>query len=382
MKIILGAMISLHPFSPGNAWNRLHYLLGFQKLGHDVYYLEELEPRACVDGQGRRCPFEHSINRTRFRDTMDRFGLRGKACQIYHRGEATFGLALPAVVALAREADLLLNISGHVKADFILGNVRRRAYLDQDPVYTQLWHAEYRKDINLHRHDLFFTVGLNLGTPHSAIPDCGVRWHPTLPPVVFDYWPEHSDPACRRFTTIGSLGRYKDLCYRGEWYRSKYDEFQRYAELPRRARQEFEVALRSYDEGDDGLRLLRDNGWSLFDSGRIGGLAGYQEYIAGSRAEIGITKNAYVQGRTGWFSDRSAEYLASGKPVLAQSTGFERCLPTGRGLLAFGSLEEAVEGVQRINRDYGAHCRAARALAEEHFDYRNVLPKLLTLCAP
>jgi len=125
---------------------------------------------------------------------------------------------------------------------------------------------------------------------------------------------------------------------------------------------------------------LRANGWTLSDANRIGDLAGYQRYIAASRAEIGIAKNAYVRGRSGWFSDRAAHYLASGKPVLAQATGFERCLPAGQGLLAFETMEDAVKGVDAINRDYEAHSRAARQLAEEVLDYRKVLPKLLNDC--
>jgi hypothetical protein len=381
MKILLGAMISLHPFSTGNAWNRLHYALGLRELGHDVYYLEEVEPRACVDRHGQPCPFEHSANREHFRATMDAFGFLERACQIYNRGEATFGLSLPAVTALAREADLLLNISGHIRTDAVLEKVRRRVYLDQDPVYTQLWHAEYGKEFNFRGHDVYFTVGLNIGTPHTDIPDCGIRWHHTLPPVVLEHWPAHSDPSCPRFTTVASLGRYSDLCYRGAWYRSKYEELQRYAELPRRAGQEMEAALKGYSDQDEDLRPLRAGGWSLFDAVRIDSLSSHQAYIAGSRAEVGITKHAYVQGRSGWFSDRSAVYLASGKPVLAQATGFERCLPTCRGLLIFANLEEAVAGVESINRDYAAHCRAARELAEEYLVDRKVLPAMLEACS-
>jgi hypothetical protein len=381
MRILLGAVISLHPFSPGNAWNRLHYALGLRELGHDVIYLEEVEPRACVDRHGRPCAFEHSANREHFRATMDAFGFTEKACQIYNCGEATFGLSLRAVLALARDADLLLNISGHVRTGAILDNARRKVYLDQDPVYTQLWHAEYGKDFNFTGHDVYFTVGLNIGTPHTDIPDCGLRWHHTLPPVVLDYWPVRDDPSAARFTTVASLGRYNDLCYRGTWYRSKYEELKRYAELPRRAGQEMEAALRGCSEEDEGLHRLRDGGWSLFDAVRIDSLSAHQAYIAGSRAEIGITKHAYVQGRSGWFSDRSAIYLASGKPVLAQATGFQRCLPAGRGLLTFADMEEAIAGVESINRDYAAHCRAARALAAEYLDHRKVLPAMLEACS-
>jgi hypothetical protein len=380
MRIMIGAVISLSPYSPGIAWDWLQYAVGFRRLGHEVYYIEEVKPEWCVDSHGERYDFEHSINRDLFRASMERVGLMGKACQIYNHGEATFGLSFDSLVALSKDADLIINMAGHVKTEPVMSNIKRRIYVDQDPVYTQLWHAEYGKDLGFKMYDGFFSVGLNIGTPHTAIPDCGVRWHHVLPPVVLEYWPFQIDPSCRRFTTIASWAGFSDLCYRGEWYRSKCDEFTRFAELPRKVAQELEVSMK-YHHGDEaGIRLLKDNGWGLTEASHITDLSSYQRYIVQSRAEIGIAKNAYVKGCSGWFSDRSAHYLTSGKPVLAQSTGFERVVPTGRGLLSFRNMEEAVAGVEAINRDYKAHCRAAREFAEEYLDYRKVLPEMLELC--
>jgi hypothetical protein len=226
------------------------------------------------------------------------------------------------------------------------------------------------------------TVGLNIGTPHTHIPDCGVEWRYALPPVLLDCWPEHPRPAEGCFTTIASWhASLFELRYRDEWYGSKEVEFQRFAALPGKVDQRFEIALRQHGPADGGVQMLRDNGWIVSEASRISDLAAYQEYVANSRAEIGIAKNAYVKGRSGWFSDRTAHYLANGRPALVQATGFERHLPTGRGLLSFTSLDEAVEGVAEINRDYEGHCRAARAVAEEFLDYRKVLPKLLDDCA-
>ena len=380
MKIIVGATISLPPYSPGRAWHRLHYVRGLQKLGHDVYYIEEVDPESCVDVDGSKVAIEQSVNKKLFLSTMESFGLVGKACQIYNRGQATSGLSLDSMVSLSKEADLIINWSGHVKTDCILSNVRKRVYLDQDPVYTQLWQEEYGVDLNFKSHDSFFSVGLNIGTSHTSIPNCGVEWHHILPPVVFEYWPFHVDTSCRRFTTIASLRAYNDLCYRGEWYQSKHECFNWLARLPKIVQQELEIALKWYHEEKPGLQLLIENGWFLSDASRIADLSNYQSYIRKSRGEIGMAQNAYVKGRSGWFSDRWSHYLASGKPVLAQSTGFERCVPTGRGLLAFESLEEAAEGIDMINQDYVLHCRAARELAEEYLDYRKVLPKILEVC--
>jgi len=381
MRIILGAVISIPPYSAGMAWNWMQFAEGLRRLGHDVYYVEEVAPGWCRDAAGGPCEFERSLNRDLFQTTMERFGLMEHACQLYAGGEATFGLSLESLIAVSKDADLLVNMSGHITSDVVLGNARRRVYVDQDPVFTQLWHAEYGKDLNFKAHDVFFSVGLNIGTPYSPIPDCGLDWHHVLPPVVLDYWTPGREPPGGSFTSVASWSGYGDLQYRGEWYRTKYEEFKRFAGLPGKVAQPLELALKSYREGDAGIGLLRENGWLLSDASRIGDLAGYQRYIARSRAEIGIAKNAYVKACSGWFSDRSAHYLASGRPVLAQSTGFERSVPPGRGLLAFGSMEEAIEGIEAINRDYDAHCLAARHVAEEWLDYRKVLPGMLDACA-
>jgi hypothetical protein len=381
MKIIVGAVISLPPVSAGCAWNRLQYVLGLRRLGHDVTLVEELRPRWCVDAAGQPCAYADSQNRLGFMEFMRRFDLMDHCCQLYDRGSATTGLSREALREFADHADLLIDISGHVTTPFVLDGVGRRAYLDQDPVFTQLWRAEYGKDLNLDRYDVFFTVGLNIGTPFSPIPDCGIDWHPTLPPVVLDLWPvaDGASPA-ERYTTVASLFGYADLSFRGEWFRTKYDEFRRFADLPRRAGRSFEVILKDFRDEDEGVRLLRAGGWVVRKSGLTSGLLAYRDYIAGSRGEIGITKGAYVTGRSGWFSDRTATYLASGRPAIVQSTGFERCLPTGRGLLCFENLDQAAAAVDAIETDYRSHRRAAREFAEQYLDHRSVLPKMLDMC--
>ncbi len=381
MNIILGAMVSLSPYSPGKAWHRLHYLVGLQKLGHDVHLVEDIEPEWCIDERGQRVPFEQSINRTLLAATLEPFGLMDRASVIYDRGQETFGRSRDSLIALSREADLLINWSGHVKTEFILDNVRRLAYLDLDPVFTQLWHQTGHGDLNFTRHDVFFSAGLNIGSIDSDIPNCGVEWRHLLPPVVLEHWRFHIDPSCPRFTTLATLSPFGDVWYRGERYGSKHDELGRLAELPRRVRRELEVAVNYYGDEEAALAVLKANRWFVSDAAAVTDLCGYQRFIARSRAEIGIAQHAYVKARSGWFSDRWSHYLASGKPVLAQSTGFEEQLPTGRGLLSFASLEEAVEGIESIDRDYASHCRAAREFVEEFLDYRTVLPRLLEACA-
>jgi hypothetical protein len=205
-------------------------------------------------------------------------------------------------------------MAGHVKAEEVLDSVRRRAYVDQDPVFTQLWEAEYGAELGFDRHDAFFSVGLDIGTPLTDIPDCGRRWHHLLPPVVLDLWPPRSDPPCARFTTVASWGSFRDVSHRGVWYGSKHRELERFAALPRRAGQELAVALRRYDPRDPAIELLRSNGWAIVDTSEVAGVDSYRDFIGRSRAEIGIAKHAYAAARSGWFSDRSAHYLGRVEP--------------------------------------------------------------------
>jgi glycosyl transferase family 1 len=380
MRIILGASLSTVPYSPGRAWHRLHYLLGLQKLGHEIYFVEEVDPDSCIDRRGEKAALDQSVNRELFQATLAPLGLMERACLVYGQGEATFGLSRASLTRVASTADLLINWSGHVTCGFVLEPVRRRVFLDQDPVLIQLWQEEYGMDFRLQQHDAFVSTGLNIGTPYARIADLGVRWDHVLPPVVLEYWPFHIDPSCRRFTTVATLSPFGDVFSRGERYGTKHDGLRRFAELPRRARAEFEIAVKYYREEEGGLGFLRENEWLLSDAARIGTLDQYQHYIRGSRGEIGIVQSAQVTANSGWFSDRWSHYLASGRPVLAQSTGFERWLPTGSGILTFSDLDEAVKGIEMINRDYVAQCRAAREFAEEHLDYRKVLPRFLEAC--
>jgi hypothetical protein len=377
MKVVVGASLSVPPFSAGTALDRIQYVLGLRALGHSVCLLEEVEEEGCVDQRGRACPYGRSVNRSTFKAVIEDFDLAGSAFQhIRGRGVGN-GPPNGALLRAIDGADLLINISGHVQNDDILARVGRRAYLDQDPVYTQLWHAVYGADLGLERHDVLFTVGQRIGTAASHIPDCGRHWEHTLPPVLPSLWPDQQDGRGRRFTTVSSWGRYGDLEYEGHGYRSKRPEFLRFAELPAQSGEEFELVLGGADGDDPALRRLRAGGWQVRDGRGVAGVNDYRRFIAGSGAEIGIAKGAYVEGGVGWIGDRSCHYLASGKPVLAQSTGIEDVLPVGEGLVTFSSLEEAVEAARAITLDYERHRRRARELAHELFEYRRVLPGLL-----
>lgn len=382
LHVVVGGSLTLPPFTPGTAWDRLQYVLGLRGLGHEVTLLEQVEPSWCRDARGRLCRYQDSQNRTRFRAIAARFGLLDAACQVYDGGRATTGLSWGALLDRIRGADLLLNISGHIRSDDVLGAVDVRAYLDQDPVYTQLWDAVHGVDLGLDDHDVLLTVGLAIGSPTSPVPTGGRVWRRCLPPVVLAHWPVTDPPVGAPLTTVASLGRYGYLEHAGVTYASKREQFVRFAELPRATGGlRFEVALRSGELGSREAAILREQGWSVRDARGIADVDAYRRYVAASLGEIGIVKGAYMTARSGWVGDRTCHYLASGRPVLAQSTGQEEFLPTGRGLRTFRDLEEAVDGARAIHREPREESIAARDIARANLDHRRVLPELLDASA-
>ncbi len=379
MTILVGSVISRYPCVPGSVLNRFNFIAGLQRLGHEVYFVEEIGADACVNVRGEPCAYEKSANRDLFLELMTQFGLSERACQVFEGGEQTAGLTLKELLNDTKDA-LLINMSGHVTLNAILSNAARRVYVDQDPVYTQLWRSEYDANLNFDAHEVFFSVGLNIGTKHSPIPDAGVSWQPLLPVIVPELWTAEPLSETGRFTTIASWSGYGDLEYKGEWYGAKHEMFTAFAELPKLSGQPFEVALKSYRDEDAGIQALRRGGWCISSAQTLTSLERYKDFIGTSKAEIGIAKTAYVKGNSGWFSDRAAHYLASGRPVLAHSTGFERILPTGEGVVTFETLEDAAASANLISAEYDKHAKAARAFTSEYLDYRKVLPEMLERC--
>lgn len=359
------------PEFAGWTWVPLQYLLGFQALGLDAYWVDRI---ASTDP--RRGP--HSVDYIvwRFEATARDFDFPDRWWIVCDGGERTFGMSEERFQDVVSGTDLLVNLGGYLPADSPLIQIPRRAFVDVDPGFTQIW--AHQTDIGLDRHNFFFTVGQNVGRPEFRIPTAGVEWQPILPPVHLDSWPPNIDPSCSRFCTVADWRGSQDAILDGEYYGTKRSEFIRFLRVPEKAEQRIELALCIGQHDHEDLGLLDGHNWRVRDPYQYAGdLRSYREFIQYSRAEFSVAKGGYVKARSGWVSDRTACYLASGKPALVQATGFEWRLPTGCGLITFQDVDDAVEGIRAINDDYLDHCRAARQIAEECFDSDRVLGDLL-----
>ena len=376
--MIAGALAH-HPLGgAGNAWAFLQYVLGFRRLGFETYYVEHIEPKSCIDAQWKPARFADSANVAFFRAVMDRFALSDHTALWERDGTDHVGLSQGDVERLAHDTDLFINISGRFHGSSILAAVRRRMYLDLDPGFVQIWQQQYNVDMNLRGHDVYATVGLNLGAADCPLPTCGIEWHPTLPPVVLDEWATRVPPdEC--YTTVADWRGYSPVEWNGVWYGQKAEEFMRIVELPRRVAAPLELCLAIHPNEPD-LSTLTANGWRLSDPRQHCATPDtYRDYIRRSRGEFTAVKHGYAAGRTGWFSDRSACYLAAGRPVIVQDTGIGRHVPTGEGLLTFTGLESAAAAIEQVEGDYARHASAAAAFARQRLDSDRVLPRLLEL---
>jgi hypothetical protein len=379
--IVVAGALANKPRNGGAAWTRLSWPLGLRRLGHEVYFVEEIAAARCTDPSGASCAPEQSVNLAYFREVTERVGL-GRCSWLVAAEDGrpiTGGRSdLEDVVAAA---DLLVNIGGHLTVEGLKSRFRKRAFIDQDPGYTQFWQIAGLAREHLRGHDVYFTVGENIGTPECTIPICGIAWHPLRQPVVLSEWPAASPDRPGRFTTVASWrGPYGRIVHEGTQYGLKAHEFRKFAALPLHSAQQFEIAL-SVDPADrrDAEELQR-NQWRLADPKTVAADPfAFRSYVQSSSAEFSVAQGIYVDTQSGWFSDRTVRYLASGKPALVQDTGFGRAYPTGCGLVPFRTLEDAVRGADRIASDYGAHARAARAIAEEFFDSDKVVANLLRI---
>ncbi len=370
-RIIISGYMVRHPLA-GNMLAYFHYVLGLHRLGHEVLYLEESGwPSSCYDPVGQTYVDDPHVGLRAVRDLLARYKLDIPVVYVNRDSGKIEGADWDELKRILRAADLLLNVGGVCwLPEFTL--CRRRALVDMDPFFTQVGRFGWR----LEEHQVFFSYGVNIGRPGCTVPTCGLEWLPTVPPVVSEIWRQRSEPSTHVFTTIANWSAYGTVTYRGERYGQKDEQFLALLDLPAHTSQKLELALSG--AGPEVVELLTSRGWLVRDSGAVStGAPRYQQYITDSRGEFSVAKHAYVKTHSGWFSDRSVCYLAAGLPVVVQDTGFSEWLPTDQGVLVFSSMDEAADGLERINADYPAHRSAAREVATKMFDYKVVLPRLL-----
>ena len=380
-KIVLLGMMTKMPVA-GVIWQTIHYLVGLQRLGFEVYYAED-----------------HGMNPSMFTETeednggakaaafiaraMSRFDLGPRwSYHAWHSDGGYYGVGKSRLHQLYKDSAAVINLHGGT-----MPRDEHRAggpliFLGTDPVALEVeLHEKFAATEEfLDAHDAFFTFGENLGAADCKLPlpPERYRFHPTRQPVVVDLWHPYRTGAGERFTTVGNwLQPWRDVTFKGEIYRwSKHYEFLKFIDLPQRTSQQFELALSSYEPAD--REMLEANGWRVRHGLDVSvDIDEYRQYIAGSRGEWTVAKDQNIRLRSGWFSDRSATYLAAGRPVITQETGFSNVLPTGEGLFGFSSIEEILDAVEQVNADYQRHSRAAHQIAREQFSYDVVLPQLL-----
>ena len=378
--VLLGGSVAQRPGSGGHTWVFLQYLLGLRGLGLEPVLVDWLEADMCRDRAGGPSDVEGSWNVAYLADVMERFGLSKSWALLHDGGRSVLGIGDAALERALSSAALLLNVNGFVNHERVLDQVPVRAYLDIDPGFGQMWRA-----LDLHDpfagHDAFVTIGERIGRPDCTIPTNGLDWITTPQPVVLDEWPAQpsQEAATGAFTSVASWrGPFAPIEYEGVTYGLRVHEFRRFADLPGRTRERLEVALDIHEAETADLELLRANGWRLADPAvEAADPWAYRDYVQRSKGELMIAKNMYVASRSGWLSDRSICYLASGRPVVAQDTGVAELYPVGEGLLTFDDPDGAAAALDGVAGDYARHSRAARELAEEHFESGRVLRRLL-----
>jgi hypothetical protein len=370
MKVLVAGIIARYPFG-GVTWCSLMYLLGLRALGHDVLYIEDTGE--CIYDPEQNTRSEDPSYGTRYiHDALAPFELGDRWSFVNYDG-SYHGATREQVQAFCADAELFINLSGGSwfwRDEYV--KIPRKVFIDSDPVFTQLaiakgegWYVDFFRGF-----DRLFTFGANIGTPASDVPDGGLTWHKTWQPVVMDQWRTDTPPAHDAYTTVMTwkIESFADVDG------NKDKEFIKVLNLPSRLPTRFKLAVNGPQA------LLQQHGWDTVDAmGVSRSLWDYRRFIQESKGEFGVAKNAYVAHRSGWFSDRTECYLAAGRPAVVQDTGWSAHLPTGTGLLAFSTPEEAIDALQRVSADWMTHSRRASEIAREHFDSSLILQRLIAV---
>jgi hypothetical protein len=381
-KIVVMGFMGSMPIA-GVIWQHIHYIVGLQRLGHDVYYIED-SARLPYNPQTFEVTNDFDYAARVLAQLAHEFGFEHHwaYCARYLSGKPTAGLRLTKIQQLYCEADAILNVCGTQEFNDDLLQSNSILYVESDPGVEQIKvDKRIRSTVDyLRQHRTLFTFGENIGTDRFPVPLHRLKWLPTRQPVVTDLWKTRTVPrATAVFTSIAnwSTSGLKDIEWRGDKYLwSKSREFLRFIAAPSKSDEPFELATDIKDEKTRTCFLR--NGWRFQSPHQMSvDYWQYRDYIRRSKGEFTVAKDQYVRLHTGWFSDRSACYLAAGRPVVTQETGFTTHYGNDGGLFAFRSLAEIAEAVRAINSDYKKHSRAARAIACEIFEAEKVVADLL-----
>jgi YHS domain-containing protein len=392
--VVLGTLAG-NPWA-GMAWMHMQITVGLRRLGHDAYYFETSSswPYDPVR-QMKVCDSDYAV--PYLSNIAETFGLQGRwAYRRSYSDKEWIGLSRNKAEDLLRRADVVLNIAGATQFRSTEAlEAKRLVYFGTDPVYDEIALANNAGNIRtfIDEHQDVVTYGENIGNPDCPIPPLPRLRSKTRQPVLIDLWKDGS-PSNEAFTTVCNWKQAgHDIVFNGEtYYWSKHHEFLKFIELPRRTKQVLELAMGLVPKGSVDLNeqirasgvstedrlLLEGNGWRLVDAHQFStDVWRYRDYIRASRAEFTVARDQNVRLHSGWFSERSACYLAAGRPVITQDTGFSRSLPTGEGLFAFKTMDDILTAIDAVNTDYKRHSRAASAMAEEYFRAETVLAQVL-----
>ncbi len=352
----------------GHTMHLLQWLVGLERLKHQVLFLD------CIGGS-QVAPQGGTI---RAFDEVIRQWWHADQTALLDGDEPLYGLDRAQLSRFAGEAAALITIGapGCRRPLGWVEKVRPRILIEQDPGYTHLWALAGAPVDIFGEQDFYFTVGGNIGSPRCALPTLGINWRGIWNPVVAEWWPDHAAVTRDRFTTVADWYSQNYLEFEGQVLGPKAEEFRKFIDLPQLAGETLEIVLAISPEDPD-IPYLQQHGWRLEDPGLVSSPGLYHDYLAGSLAEFSCAKGGYAGTRCGWFSDRSACYLAAGRPVVLQSTGFADLLPTGKGLFSVATAEEAKEAICAVRKDYAQHSAAARAIALEHFEAGRILSRML-----
>ena len=386
MRIIVTGLIGQYAFG-GVTWDYIQYALGFRALGHDVWYLEDTGTWA-YDPVKMEPSADCSHNTSYLGRVMEKFGMGDR--WIYRNGadETYHGVTNPAEAEkIIASADVLANVSGACWLRPETAAIPLKLFLDGDPMFTQIGLAndpdsEYAKRVA--SHERHFSFGLNIGQKDCEVPTAGLHWRPTVQPIALDYWnpaspaPTMPHIADGAWTTVMNWASYAPKDFQGKKYGQKDIEFERFLDLPQISDEKFVLAMGQGVGNKRPTEMLESKGWNIIEPDTyLPDYTTYHEFLSRSKGEWSIAKNGYVTSRSGWFSCRSACYLAAGKPVVVQDTGWSDHLPSGDGAIAFSTPEEAAKALDLINKNYNHHSAAARAYAETHFDAARVCEDLI-----